>query len=379
MKPVTTPEIERVIEPVLCMALELGASQWKIAFSTGLGQRPRFRVIPARDLVQLAEEISTTKRRFDLADDSRIASCFEAGRDGFWLDRALGEMGIENLVVDSASIEVNRRKRRAKTDRLDAAKLVGMLLRFLSGDANVWKVVRVPSVEDEDRRQLHRELATTKRDRTRIVNRIRALLFAQGVCLAKIQDLPKSLNTLQLWNGEPLPAMLRDRLKREWQKIGGLNEQIQQLRAQRRRMLRTETDRTTQYAGRLLKLAGLGENGSWLLSSEFFAWRDFKNARQVGALAGLTGTPFQSGDAAKDQGICKAGNRWVRHMAIELAWGWLRYQPQSDLSQWYQRRFAHGGSRLRRIGIVAMARKLLVALWRYVETGVPTAGAVVKA
>lgn len=379
MEPVTTPQIANAVEPVMAMAFELGASEWKIAFSTGLGQRPRFRTMPARDLARLAQEISAAKIRFGLPAACRVVSCFEAGRDGFWLDRALRSMGIESLVVDSASIEVNRRKRRAKTDRLDATKLVTMLLRYLSGDAHVWKVVRVLSVEDEDRRQLHRELATTKRDRTRVVNRIKALLFAQGIHLAKIQELPKQLDALKLWDGEPLPSMLRSRLKREWQKIEGLTEQIRLLRAHRRRMLRTETDRATQYAGKLLKLGGIGENSSWTLSTEFFAWRAFQNARQVGGLAGLTGTPFQSGNEAKDQGICKAGNRWVRHVAIEIAWGWLRYQPQSELSQWYQKKYGHGSSRLRRIGIVALARKLLIALWRYLETGVPPAGAVLKA
>lgn len=378
MKTVTTPKIGAG-ELVLCLAFELGASEWKMAFSTGLGQQPRHRTIRAGDFERLDREISAAKTRFGLCAEARVLSCYEAGRDGFWIHRALVARGIENQVVDSASIEVNRRKRRAKTDRLDAGKLVGMLLRYLLGDQRVWSVVRVPSPADEDRRHLHRELATAKKDRTRLVNRIKALLFSQGVRLEKIQELPERLEKFRLWNGEPLPPVLKRRLKREWEKIESLTEQIRKMRAERRRLLRKETDPGTIYAGKLLKLKGVGETSGWALATEFFGWREFRNAREVGGLAGLTPTPYQSGDDTRELEICKAGNRWVRHLSIELAWGWLRYQPESELSLWYQRRFGHGTSRMRRVGIVALARKLLIALWRYLETGVPPVGAVLKA
>ncbi|HYQ85597.1 MAG TPA: IS110 family transposase, partial [Rubrobacter sp.] len=365
--------------PALCMSFELGAAQWKIAFSPGLGQRPRFRIMQARDLTRLQQEIAAAKVRFGFSQDAAVLSCYEAGRDGFWLHRALESMGVRNYVVDSASIEVKRRKKKVKTDRLDASKLVEMLLRFRLGEHRVWSVVRVPSVEEEDRRHLHRELATAKRDRNRIVCRIKSFLFTQGLWVQELKDLPERLEKIRLWDGAPLPAMLQERLEREWQRLRFATEQVQQLYARRRALLRKAEDRGSQIAAKLMRLRSLGADGSWLLSMELYSWRQFQNGRQIGALCGLTPTPYQSGDESKELGISKAGNRAIRHMAIELAWSWLRYQPQSELSQWYQRRFGHGKSRFRRIGIVALARKLLIALWRYLETGVPPAGALLKA
>lgn len=378
MKPVTTPPIEASSVLALCMSFELSASQWKIAFSTGLGQRPRIRTIEARDLKRLDQEVTAAKKRFGLPLETPVLSCYEAGRDGFWLHRALESMGIQNFVVDSASIEVKRRKKKVKTDRLDAGKLVEMLLRYRLGETRVWSVVRVPSIEEEDRRHLHRELASAKKDRHRIICRIKALLFTHGVRLPDLNDFPQRLETLRLWNGAPLPSMLQDRLKREWQRLCFATEQVQQLFKERRALRKRAADSGSQCAAKLMKLRGIGEDGSWLLAMEFFSWRKFRNGREVGALAGLAPTPYQSGDDARELGISKAGNRAVRHMAIELAWGWLRYQPQSELSQWYRRRFAHGKSRLKRIGIVALARKLLIALWRYLETDIPPTGAVFK-
>ena len=366
-------------ELVLCLAFETGASKWKIAFSTGLGQRPRYRVLPARDLAQLQREIARAKERFGLPAQVRVVSCYEAGRDGFWLHRALVAMGVASHIVDSSSIEVNRRKRRAKSDRLDAGKLVSMLLRWLWGDERVWNVVRVPSPEEEDRRQLHRELSTTKRDRTRVTNRIKGLLFAQGIALPDLRQLPEQLGRLQLWNGDPLPQQLRERRLREWEKVEQLTGQIRYLVAERRRLLKKAEDAGSQCARQLFQVRGLGESASWLFALEFFAWREFHNRRQIGALSGLAPTPHQSGTESREQGITKAGNRWIRSVAIEIAWGWLRYQPESELSRWYERRFGGGSSRMRRIGIVALARKLLIELWKYLQTGTPPAGAVLKA
>ncbi len=365
-------------EPVLCLAFELGAREWKMALSTGLGQAPRYWVVAARDLAAVQEEISRAKARFGLPAEAKVASCYEAGRDGFWLHRALVAMGVENRIVDSASIEVNRRKRRAKTDRLDAGKLVSMLLRYLAGDRHVWSVVRVPTLEEEDRRHLHRELMTARRDRTRLTNRIKALLFGQGIRLEKLPELPRLLGTLQLWDGRALPAMLKARIEREWAQVELLTEKIRTLKIERRRLLRTANDRGTECARKLLRLGGIGANAAWLFALEFFSWREFQNRRQIGALAGLAPTPHQSGVEGREQGICKAGNRWIRALAIEIAWGWLRYQPQSELSRGYQRRFGHGSSRMRTIGIVALARRLLIELWKYLETGLPPAGARLK-
>jgi len=349
-----------------------------MAFSTGLGQPPRIRSIAARDLAALAREIAQAKVRFGLPADTRGVSCYEAGRDGFWIHRALLAMGVENRVVDSASIEVSRRGRRPKTDRLDAGKLVAMLLRWLAGDKRTWKVVRVPTVEEEDRQQLHRELITARRDRTRVTNRIKSLLFAQGIHLPERGDLPSVLPTLQLWDGSRLPRGLQSRLEREWAKVLLLTEQVRALVAERRKLLRTGTDPGTECARKLLQLGAIGPNAAWLFALEFFAWREFRNRRQIGALAGLTPPPYQSGDEAREQGICKAGNRWVRALSIEIAWAWLRYQPESELRRGYQRRFGHGSKRLRKIGIVALARRLLIELWKYLETGTPPAGASLK-
>lgn len=379
MNTTATPTLTEPVEPILGMAFETGVSEWKIAFSTGLGQRPRHRTLPARDLVRLEREIAQAKSRFGLPAGTRVVSCYEAGRDGFWLHRALTLMGVENQIVDSSSIEVNRRQRRAKTDRLDAAKLVGMLFRWLWGDHKVWSVVRVPSPEEEDRRQLHRELMTARRDRNRLTNRIKGLLFGQGIRIEELKDLPAELPRIRIWSGDALPPRLTARIGRDWQKVEERNTQIRALLSERRQLLRTADDPGTECARKLIQLRGIGHNAAWLFALEFFSWREFRNRRQIGALSGLTPTPYQSGGENRDQGISKAGNRWVRALAIEIAWGWLRYQPESELSQWYRRKFGHGSSRVRRIGIVALARRLLIELWKYLQTGNPPAGAVLKA
>jgi transposase len=363
---------------VLAMSLELGASEWKMAFSPGLGQQPRHRLVMAGDLGAVQKEIAAAKARFKLGADVQVTSCYEAGRDGFWIHRALEMLGVKNHVVDSASIEVNRRARRAKTDRLDAAKLVTMLLRYLSGERHVWKVVRVPTEEEEDRRHLHRELKTVKQARTAVTNRMKGLLATVGVRVREIAELPKTLERVQLWNGEALPRWLKARLERDWAEWEQLGRRIAGLEKQRMELLRKGEDSGSECARKLHQLRGMGPNASWLYSLEFFAWRKFTNRRQIGGLAGLTPTPHQSGAERREQGICKAGNRWMRSIAIEIAWGWLRYQPDSELSRWYGERYGNGSTRMRKIGIVALARKLLIELWKYLKTGTPPAGAVLK-
>lgn len=379
MQTATTPKmVNAAVEPVLGLAFELGATQWKIAFSVGLGQAPRFCTLRAGDLERLQKEIVKAKARFGLSESARVVSCYEAGRDGFWLHRALEAMGVKNVVVDSASIEVNRRVRRAKSDQLDVRKLLEMLLRWVGGEKRVWSVVRVPKIEEEDQRHLHRELKRVQGDLTRLTNRIQGLLATQGVVLKQLKDLPQQLEAVRLWNGEALPAGLRASLEREWAQVVLLRQRIQQLEAERRRTLREGEDTSSQCARKLLRLGAIGPTAAWLFAQEFFGWREFKNRRQIGALAGLTPTPYRSGGSGYEQGISKAGNRWIRGLAIEIAWGWLRYQPQSQLSQWYQRRFGSGSTRLRKIGIVALARKLLIELWKYLKSDTPPAGAVVK-
>jgi transposase len=294
------------------------------------------------------------------------------------LHRSLVAHGVQNHVIDSASIEVNRRQRRAKTDRLDVRKLLTMLLRHTAGEKKVWSVVRVPSVDEEDRRQLHRELTTAKQDRTRVINRLKGLLAGHGVQLALQGDVDAQLEQVQQWDGSPLPSALRTRLQRAWQQVGCLTTHIQTLEAERRALWRRREDPVIAQVRQLFTLRGMGVNSAWLYVMEFFAWRDFQTPKQVGALAGLTPTPYQSGQSRRELGIAKAGNRHMRAMAIEIAWAWRRFQPDSHLSQWYERRFGAGSARLRKLGIVALARKLLIALWRFVKTGVLPEGAVLK-
>ena len=361
---------------VMFLAFELSAKKWKVGTTNGIGQKPRERSIDAGDLEELLKEIAEAKARFGLPADIRVVSCYEAGRDGFWLDRWLRKQKIENVVIDPASVHVDRRKRKAKTDRLDLGKLLRTLIRWYDGEPKMWSVVQVPSVEDEDDRQLHRELQSLKKEQTRHVNRIKSLLVSQGVKVALRKNFVELLKRCRLWDGSPLPEHLVGRLEREYQRLEIVRQQILQLEAERREALKTSTDENVEKVRQMKRLHGIGINSSWLFVMEFFGWREFENRRQVGSLAGLTPTPHESGAMSRELGIDKAGNPRIRAMAIEIAWSWLRFQPQSELSLWFERRFGSGGKRARKIGIVALARRLLVALWRFVDQGVVPAGAV---
>lgn len=381
MRQTTHEEEFKVVEGCLYLALELGWSKWQLAFTTAVGQKPRLRSIRGRDLAALQVEIRRAKERFDLPSEAGVVSCYEAGRDGFWLHRYLLSIGVENRVVDSSSIEVNRRQRRAKTDRLDVTKLAVLLLRYESGEKGVWSVVRVPRVEEEDLRQLGRELERLKKERTEHSNRIRGLLASQGVDLGSgASVLRRSLEQIRLWDGSPVPPALRARIERERQRLEVVDRQIQELKKQRREQVERPTCRAEEQAGQLVLLRAIGMNSAWMFATELFSWRRFRNRRQVGGVSGLAPTPYRSGSGLNhEQGISKAGNPRIRSMAVEIAWGWLRWQPQSELSQWFRKRFGPGNSRSRRVGIVALARKLLVALWRYLETGEIPQGAELKA
>jgi transposase len=360
----------------LFLAFELSWGQWKLAFGAGPASNPRLRSISARNTQGLVQEIAKAKKRLQLPDDAPVDSCYEAGRDGFWLHRFLASRGIDNLVVDSSSIEVKRRARHCKTDRLDAGKLLSMLIRWHQGERAVWSVVQVPGVADEDRRQLHRDLLELKAERTQHSNRIKALLAGCGLALSSIEEkFPEVLAKLRTWDEQPVPPELQQRLLREHQRWQLVDRQIKDVENERAGRVRTSQDACVDKVRQLLRLRGIGANSAWLYVMEFFGWRRIRNRKQVAALAGLTPTPYASGDSHHEQGISKAGNRRLRAMAIEIAWCWLRYQPHSALSQWYGRRFAKGSSRQRRIGIVALARKLLVGLWRFLETGEIPAGA----
>jgi transposase len=307
-----------------------------------------------------------------------VVSCDEAGREGFWLHRFLQGHGITNQVVDSSAIEVTRRRRRAKSDGLDVRKLLSMLIRYHHGERQVWQVVKVPSVEAEDQRHLHRDLETLKQERASTTTRIEGLLSSQGLRVTSLTKLPEQLDALRLWDGSPIPPGLRRRVLRVYAHHTFLSEQIAEVEAERRAQLQTSSEASIDKVRQLMQLKGIGINGAWLLVMEFFGWRAFKNRREVGGVAGFTPTPYQSGESAREQGMTKSGNRQVRWMTTELAWSWLRFQPDSALSGWFRERFGGGGKRLRRIGIVAVARKLLIALWRFLETGVLPAGAVLK-
>lgn len=358
---------------VLYMALELSNTTWKVVFGDGV--RRRQVAVPAGELVKLQQAVAEAKERFGLASATRVLSCYEAGRDGFWLHRHLRGVGIENEVVDSSSIEVNRRLRRAKTDRLDADRLLAKLMRHHAGEREGWSVLRVPSIEDEDARRLHRELARLKRERLSHRCRIQSLLVIHGVRAKVNGTIGTRLEALTLWEGSALPPELKRELEREAKRLVMVESQVAELQATRRERLREPRTPSEQKVVRLMRLGAIGPTSAWLLVMEFFGWRGFRNRREVAAAAGLVGTPYNSGEVERDQGISKAGNRWVRAMMVEIAWLWLRFQPQSDLAKWYQARFAGGGLRMRRVGIVALARRLLIALWRYLEDGVIPEGA----
>jgi transposase len=362
----------------LYIALELGQDKWLLGCATAAAEKPRFRPVPARDLERLAQEIARAKARFNLPPDAPVCTCYEAGRDGFWLHRALTHLGITNLVVDASSIETNRRSKRVKTDTVDACKLVNMLCRYYGGEYKVWSVVRVPAVEDEDRRQLHRGLKDLQRQQTECSNRIKGLLASCGLDAAVDANFRTTLAGLRDWAGQPVPAKLQQRLLQEFAVWETLHRQVRESANEQERQLRTGQEPYLDQVRRLMGLKAVGVRSAWILVLELFAWRRIKNRKELAALVGLTPTPYHSGKTEREQGISKAGNKHVRSVIVELAWLWLRWQPGSALSQWYERRFGSGNKRARKVGIVALARKLLIALWRYLEDGELPDGAVAK-
>lgn len=353
----------------LHVALELGQDKWLLALATEAAEKPRLRSMPARDLARLADEIAKAKERFQLPADAPVRTCYEAGRDGFWLHRALTSKGIANVIVDSGSIQVDRRAKRVKTDPVDATKLLNLLCRYHGGERKVWSVVHVPSVADEERRQLHRGLKDLQRQQTECNNRILGLLASCGLTAAVDAKFRETLSGLRDWAGQPVPAQLRQRILQEFTVWEALHRQVRDAANEQERRLREGQESYLDKVRRLMGLKAVGVRSAWILVTELFAWRGIKNRKELGALVGLTPTPYRSGKSEREQGISKAGNKHVRALIVELAWLWLRWQPGSKLSQWYERRFGAGNKRARKVGIVALARKLLIALWRYVEHG----------
>ncbi len=365
--------------PRLYLAFELSLEKWNLAFGVEQGGKIRMRHVLAGDRKGLLNEIQQARRFFRLPVSTTVASCYEAGREAFWLHRYLISEEIENVIVDAASIETNRRAKKAKTDRIDARKLLSLLIRHHIGDP-AWSVVNVPSVQDEDDRHLHRQLRALRQERTRHTNRIKGLLMNQGTRADRLPaDWEPWLERLRTWDDEPLPPGIHRRIANEFSRRAFIHRQILDLELEQRRYLRESQSKPAQQMRTLTELCGIGEQSAWLFVMEFFAWRDFQNAKQVGALAGFAPVPHQSGNENRDRGISHAGNRHVRAIAVEIAWMWLHHQPDSDITLWYNRRFARGGPRLRKIGIVAVARKLLIALWRYVEFDIVPEGVWLKA
>jgi transposase len=375
MTATTRPEFGSVREPMLYVAFELSAKQWKLAMTSGFGIEPWLRTVAAGDLRGVERVIQQARMRFRVAANAPVVSCYEAGRDGFWIHRALTQLGIANRVVDSASIEVNRRARRAKTDRLDALKLVRMLVRVWGGERDVWREVRVPSEADEAARHVSRERTALVEEQTRVMNQMRSWLTTWG-CGLPSRRARGWWTAVRDWAGAPLAAPVQARLARAAARLAVLDDQIAELDAAQTTAVRAAA--ADSALGRLVQLKGVATTGASVLLDEGLVWRDFRNRREIGGLLGFAPTPYQSGDMAHDQGISRAGNDRLQAISIQLAWNWVRWQPLSALTRWYRDRFAGGGKRARRIGIVAVARKLMIALWRYATTGVLPAGAMLK-
>ena len=364
-------------EKSVFVAMELSNKNWKLAF--GDGSQERERSMPARQEAVLLREVTLAKEKLGLAANAPVVFCFEAGRDGFWIDRMLRKHGFKNYVMDPASIEVPRRSRTRKTDRLDAKKLLKLLMRAeLWGERGAFSCVRVPSEEQEAQMRIHRERERLVKERTEHRSRMRSLLVLHGREVGNPATMV--IDGLRDWEGKALAGPWIEELKHEQQRLRLVEEQVDELEKQQAAALAQAQTQLLQKAQKLSKLKAVGQQSSWLLSHECFGWRTFANRKHLGSFAGLTGTPFDSGETLREQGISKAGSGRVRTTMIELGWSWVRWQPDSALTRWFVDRYVRGGtSRSKRKGIVALARKLLVALWKYVEQDIVPEGAVLKA
>lgn len=363
------------------VVFELSKSTWQLGVMLpGAEKMSRYR-IEGGDLAELSILLSRLRARAErLGKPVRIVSCYEAGLDGHWLHRWLSDHGIVNHEVDASSIEVNRRARRAKTDRIDLALLMRAFLAYLRGEPGVCSMVRVPTVEDEDRKRRTRERERLVRERTMHSNRIRGLLQGQGIrdAMPLKPGFLSALDEMRTGDGRALPPHLKDEVRREHERLMLVHKQLKALEAANLAAHRAPAKGSVEAkVVQLAQLKAIGPQIAQVLANEVF-YRDFKNRRQVGSCVGLTDTPYDSGESRKQQGISKAGNHRARTSAIELAWLWLRHQPDSALSRWFRERVGNVKGRIRKIAIVALARKLMVALWRYLETGLVPTGAVMR-
>ena len=366
-------------DQVLYMVLELSDTSWKVMFASPAGKR-RERSVAARNMPGLLSEIAEARAKLGVGAHARVVCCYEAGRDGFSLHRALIAAGIDSHIVDSSSIEVARRARHRKTDRLDLAKLMALLLRWAGGEKRVWSVLRIPTPEEEDLRQLSRTIDRLKSERQQHSCRIKSLLATQGLKLASVggKQWARRVGELRTLDGRPLGPHLQRDLVLEGERLEQVDSQLSAMKIERDVLVATSQAPGAVRARRLAQLSAIAQESSFVFSTELFGWRRFDNRRQLAASVGIVGTPWQSGSVDREQGISKAGNKRMRTMLVEIAWSWLRYQPQSALSRWWQGRYGKANARSRRSGIVALARKLLVALWHYLERDVVPLDAVLK-
>lgn len=367
-------------ESLLAVSLELATKSWKIGLSDGKREQPTVHAVCSESaegrLSEVVEVIRRVQCNWGVSAGARVVVMYEAGQDGFWLQRALAERGYEAVVVDPASIPVERRARRAKTDRLDAIRLVQCLLGWMRGELDRMHVVRVPTEDAEDLRHMVRERGQLQKEVQQHRDRMRKLLRTVG-CWEQVKEgFCERLAQGKVcdYAGRALPAHLREQLDRECERLVQVQAQLKRLEESLAHAL---PEGSRQRVAQLSRLKAIGEVGATRLVLELF-WRRFTNRRQVGASVGLTSQPFDSGESRVDQGISKQGNRRVRALLIEMAWMWLRYQPDSALSRGFNAQAQGRAKRIRRIAIVAMARKLAIALWRYLENGVVPEGAVMK-
>lgn len=369
------------VNPAILIAIELSASTWLVATRVPGSDKPQLRRIDGGDTAALIALISSLRDRVAHRLDATIevVCCFEAGRDGFWLHRLLAANGIANHVLDPTSILINRRARRAKTDRLDAEGMLRVLANYLRGDRQSCRMVRVPTPEEEDAKRTHRERENLVQERLRIENRIEALLFTQGIRKRpSLRSWERDLAVLRTGDGLAMPSHLRAELERLRRRLVLTLELIREVEAERDEAVATKPQNdTSRKIVDLCRIRGIGENFAAVLTREVF-YRSFDNRRQIASYVGITPMPYQSGAMDRDRRISRAGNPRARTTMIQLAWLWLRYQPGSELAEWFRKRVGTLSGRTRRIAIVAMARKLLIALWRYVETGVIPAGAEIR-
>src|SRR6202051_3212958 len=361
------------------VSMELSRSTWLItSLSPGGGEKMSKHSISSGDTAALLTRFSALKQKA-LARTGKtfpIIVIQEAGLDGFWIHRALEKEGIESHVVDPASIATSRRRRRAKTDKIDGEALVRALLAYKRGEPRGGAMVRAPTPQEEDRRRICRERKTLTAERVEHVNRIKGLLFAQGISDYEplLRKRRERLEELRTGDGRPLPEHLKAQIGRELDRLELTLQQIKSVEAERDAML-SPSDEGTPAPGAMLKnLKGIGPEFAGVLWSEGL-FRNFSNRRQVAAYAGLAPTPWRSGSVAHEQGVSKAGNPRLRTTMIQLAWLWVRHQPRSILTLWFHQRVQLNGGRVRKVLIVALARKLLIAFWKYVTAGVVLEGA----